>query len=200
MASPALYRRKNDIPSPLPDQDPSWDTMPVFASSVASQTNATQRRGKGGASDARSGLHSSTSAGWSPFANGWKEEEGARDDTIWEAEASGSNASYLEPRPLHNVPLNGLTSSTSHPLSTPTETWRHSHDESRSSSNNRPVLTRRTNSADDSRVNKSRRGAWDGIGKGKGRVAEDDMEVIVHEVCMDLKSKSKELLLISSIH
>ncbi|KAG9004464.1 hypothetical protein FRB94_002335 [Tulasnella sp. JGI-2019a] len=189
------YRRKNELMSPLPEvrDDYMSSSSAVFASAIAtSQTQkSAQRRVRGGSTDpygnggGGGGTISVTSI--SDWSNGWKEEPTEEEDlNVWEAEASSSTSSSgRPPRPSTRTLLNGLTSSPSHPLSSPSPSgsWRRSHDEPRASNRNRSTRQswRRTNS-DGPDESKDGVSLWSDTRKGKGRMVEDETEVIVHEI------------------
>jgi hypothetical protein len=190
-ATSSAYRRKNDdLSSPIPNNYlDDHAPIPVFASAVPSYSGV-QRRAKGGSGDARSagglGFLGQSTSDWTVFASGWK-DYASSEDNIWDNEpsASSSTSSFDPPsRPAgpstKNLSNGGLMSSPSHPLSSPTraprERW--SQEEFGSEIPSRPT-SRRTNS-DDSLS----RGTWSRThnGKGKGRMTDEELDVIVHEV------------------
>ncbi|KAG8863319.1 hypothetical protein FRB96_008810 [Tulasnella sp. 330] len=186
------YRRKNDLMSPDDQDYTSPSRATVFASAIATsqtQKNA-QLRVRNGTNDpyaiGNSGGGTVSMTSMSDWSNGWKDEPAEDDDyNVWEAEASSSTSSSgRPPRPSIKTLMNGLTSSKSHPLSSPspTSSWRRSHeDEFGLPDKSRRTTRRRTNSdgLNPHKAEGSHRGA---TRKGKGRMIDDEMEVIVHEI------------------
>lgn len=194
MTATSTYRRKNDdLSSPIPDTPNYLDDqthIPVFTSAIPSYSNV-QRRTKQGSTDSRNavglGLQGQSTSDWTLFANGWKDDASTIDDNIWDNEpsASSSTSSFDPPRagvgPSTRRSLNnGLMSSPSHPLSSPSrERW--SHEESGSNAPIRPT-SRRTNSDESYTRGIGRTWSRTYNGKGKGRMSDEQLEVIAHEV------------------
>lgn len=194
------YRRKNDdLASPLPDSENDLPHHAAFTSAISSYSTI-QRRGRGGSSDARPGAGlggGQSGASTLDWANGWRDDDASAEENIWDNEPSTSSSTSSLDRSRAGGPstrslANGLMSSPSHPLSTPSrssprERW--SHEELGSGVTSRPA-SRRTNSDD----SYARRWTRTFSGKGKGRMAEEELEVIVHQVCQSfLHSSSPEL-------
>lgn len=172
------------MPSSIPNDPPWVASTQVFTSALP--THSVQRRNRPGSSSE----NRLPPPELDPWSNGWQDREPEDIEDVDDRRIASSSRSRSRERTPPGSRIQGFASLFVHPLSpgtSPTPRSRHSHEEASPVSGS-TRLSRRRGASGSNNASPSKDPAWDDLSdlmsrdKGKGKMKEEQREVIVHEV------------------